>query len=102
MDRRFGPIVPLREEAMPVRYEFVMRGDLGPEAVPALSDFVRTFEDGYTVLRGTLPTEHELPQVLGQFASLGLGLHAVRQLPASADDPLKSFPQGDGRSTSGA
>jgi hypothetical protein len=87
---------------MPVSYEFVMRGRLGPEAVPGLSDFVRTFEDGYTVLRGTLPTEQELPQVLGQFASLGLGLHAVRQLPEPENDPLKSFPQGDGRRTSGA
>ena len=66
---------------MPVRYEFVVRGQLSPEAVPALSQFERSVEDGDTVLRGALESEKELPKVLGQFASLGLGLHAVRQLP---------------------
>jgi hypothetical protein len=66
---------------VPVDYEFVVRGQLGPQAVPALSHFERSVENGYTVLRGALESEHELPEVLGEFASLGLGLHAVRKLP---------------------
>jgi hypothetical protein len=68
-------------------YEFVIRGDLDQGAIPALSGFTRATDDGDVVLRGALASEHDLALVLGQFASLGLGLHAFRQLPEPEADP---------------
>jgi len=85
-----------------VRYEFVMKGSFRPGCVQALADFAQTFEDGYTVLRGTLGSEQDLPAVLAEFASLGLGLHGVRALPGSAGDRAESFPEGDDHPADGA
>lgn len=60
-------------------YEFVLRGSLSPDALPALAGFDRVTEDGSVVLRGTLPPECTLSDVLGQFEALGLGLHSFHQ-----------------------
>jgi hypothetical protein len=67
------------------QYEFVIRGHLDQEAIPALSGFTRVAGGGEVVLRGALDSEQDLALVLGQFASLGLGLHAFRQLPESSE-----------------
>jgi hypothetical protein len=66
---------------MPPCYEFVIRGNLSPDAVPALSGFTRTVEDEFLILRGALPAGQDLSTVLAQFAALGLGLHSLRLLP---------------------
>jgi hypothetical protein len=65
---------------MPPCYEFVIRGNVSPTAVPALSGFTRTVEDGFLILRGVLPADQDLSTVLAQFAALGLGLHSLRLL----------------------
>lgn len=71
-------------------YEFVIHGHLDLEAIPALSGFTRVAERGVVVLRGALDSDQDLALVLGQFASLGLGLHAFRQLPDPEQDPRPS------------
>ena len=71
-------------------YEFVIHGHLDPGAIPALSGFTRVAERGVVVLRGALDSDQDLALVLGQFASLGLGLHAFRQLPDPEQDPRPS------------
>ena len=68
-------------------YEFVIHGNLDQEAIPALSGFTRVANGGDVVLRGALESDQDLALVLGQFASLGLGLHAFRQLPDPEKDP---------------
>ena len=68
-------------------YEFVIHGHLDQEAIPALSGFTRVADGGDVVLRGALESDQDLALVLGQFASLGLGLHALRQLPDPEQDP---------------
>jgi hypothetical protein len=68
-------------------YEFVIHGHLDQEAIPALSGFTRVVNGGDVVLRGALESDQDLALVLGQFASLGLGLHAFRQLPDPEQDP---------------
>jgi hypothetical protein len=78
---------------VPVHYEFVVLGDLRPQAVPTLSHFEVSTDGGYTVLRGTLESEADLPTVLGEFAALGLGLHGVRQLP-SGPGGVRAVPPG--------
>jgi uncharacterized protein YjlB len=71
-------------------YEFVIHGHLDQEAIPALSGFTRVANGGELVLRGALASDQDLALVLGQFASLGLGLHAFRQLPDPEQDPQTS------------
>ena len=68
-------------------YEFVIHGNLDQAATPALSGFTRVANGGDVVLRGALESDQDLAVVLGQFASLGLGLHAFRQLPDPEQDP---------------
>jgi len=68
-------------------YEFVIHGHLDQEAIPALSGFTRVANGRDVVLRGALDSDQDLALVLGQFASLGLGLHAFRQLPDSEQGP---------------
>ena len=71
-------------------YEFVIHGHPDQEAIPALSGFTRVADGGDVVLRGVLEPDQDLALVLGQFASLGLGLHAFRQLPDPEQDPRPS------------
>ena len=68
-------------------YEFVIHGHLDQQAIPALSGFTCVANGGDVVLRGALESDQDLALVLGQFASLGLGLHAFRQLPDHEPDP---------------
>jgi len=71
---------------MPSRYEFVLRGRIDRTAVPALSGFTRTTQGDFVVFRGDLDSDQGLADVLAQFAALGLGLHAVRELPDDGPD----------------
>jgi hypothetical protein len=71
---------------MPSRYEFVLRGRIDRTSVPALAGFTRTTRGDFVVFRGDLDSDQGLADVLGQFAALGLGLHAVRELPDDGPD----------------
>jgi hypothetical protein len=71
---------------MAPRYEFTLRGHLDRAVVPALSDFDRIDESGFVVLSGDLAPGVGLADVLAQFESLGIGLHAVRQLPEALSE----------------
>ena len=66
---------------MPSRYQFTLRGHLDGGVVPALADFARSEDSGFLVLTGELAPGVTLGDVLAQFAALGLGLHAVTELP---------------------
>ena len=65
---------------MSSRYEFVLHGLVDGPVVPALSQFTRTVQGDFVVLRGDLESDQGLAEVLSQFASLGLGLHSFRKL----------------------
>jgi len=71
---------------MPSRYEFTLRGRLDRDAIPALAAFARADDGEFVVLSGALAPGQGLADVLDQFASLGIGLHAVRELPGDASD----------------
>jgi hypothetical protein len=79
---------------MPPLYEFVIRGNLSPDAVPALSGFTRSAEDEFLILRGALPAGQNLSTVLAQFAALGLGLHSFRLLPEEQREHSRVTPTG--------
>ena len=68
-------------------YEFVIHGHLDQQAIPALSGFTCVDTGGDVVLRGALESDQDLVLVLGQFESLGLGLHGFRQLPDRDQGP---------------
>ena len=71
---------------MPSHYEFILRGRVDRDAIPALATLGRTEEGEFVVFSGHLAPGLGLADVLGQFAALGLGLHAVRELPDDPDD----------------
>lgn len=63
------------------RYELVVRGAFAEDSIDALAGFTKTVDGDMTVLRGELASDHDLAAVLDEFGALGLGLHALRQLP---------------------
>jgi hypothetical protein len=79
---------------VPPCYEFVIRGNLSPDAVPSLSGFTRSVEDEFLIMRGALPAGQDLSTVLAQFAALGLGLHSLRLLPEEQREQSGVTPAG--------
>jgi len=61
-------------------YETRVRGDLGETLLSAFPALRGRAQDGTTVLLGRLPDQAALHGVLGQIASLGLDLLAVRRV----------------------